>query len=274
MKNKFIGYICLLYSLIALYVCLTGKLGYFLAPQMHKYVYISLPILILMFLTVKYSGIHYHFRLSDLILLLPLIGIILAGDCKLSLSYSSNSLGNFANKEKEEEKIVVEILPEEKEKKEETEEEKEEIEEVVKELDFSKPDFHIKDDTFVSLTEYLSFDKKATYYEGKTIKMRGFTVENTLNIPNGYNIFGKLQISCCAADSFISGMLIKYENKLKPNTWYEVEGTLEKVPDNEYYHLAIKVVNIKQISEEEMYVYPCYAYGDGSCKTVTDYNLK
>ena len=104
--------------------------------------------------------------------------------------------------------------------------------------------------------------------------MRGFTISNNLNIPKGYNIFGKYQISCCAADSFISGMLIKYNGNIEVNKWYEVEGVLEKVENSKYYKLAINVVNIKKISEEEMYVYPCYAYKDGSCKSVSEYNLK
>lgn len=274
MKNKFIGYICLLYFIIISYICITDKLHLFLAPQMHIYVYLALPVLILMFVVVMFNKIHYHFKITDLFLLLPLIALILSGDSKLSLSYSSNSFGNFTNKE---DTIVVDILKEEvKEPSKNKNEETKELEkDNIKEYDFINPYFDIKDDIFVSITEYLSFDKKAKKYEGKTIKMRGFAVLDNPYIPSEYKIFGKYQISCCAADSFISGMLIKYDGNLKENTWYEIEGVLEKVKSNGYYILAIKVVNIKQINgDDERYVYPCYAYGDGSCNQLFKYDLK
>ena len=39
--------------------------------------------------------------------------------------------------------------------------------------------------------------------------------------------------------------------------------------------MLIKVTNIKEIdsSNEELYVYPCYGYGDGTCSAMSKYDL-
>ena len=97
-------------------------------------------------------------------------------------------------------------------------------------------------------------------------------------MPDGYFAIGKYAISCCAADAGFTGFIAKYDNsKITADKWYEVEGILEKGKDKEEYDIMyIKVINIKEISSkgEEQYVYPCYAYDDGSCEAMSKYNLE
>ena len=97
-------------------------------------------------------------------------------------------------------------------------------------------------------------------------------------MPDGYFAIGKYAISCCAADAGFTGFIAKYDNsKITADKWYEVEGILEKGKDKEGYDIMyIKVINSKEISSkgEEQYVYPCYAYDDGSCEAMSKYNLE
>ena len=97
-------------------------------------------------------------------------------------------------------------------------------------------------------------------------------------LSKGYFAIGKYAISCCAADAGFTGFIAKYDNsKITKDKWYEVEGILEKGKDADGYNIMyINVINIKEISstEEEQYVYPCYAYDGGYCEAIQKYNLE
>lgn len=130
--------------------------------------------------------------------------------------------------------------------------------------------------TIVS-TNFPSYDSDK--YVGKKIKVRGFTVKKGLPyLPSGYFAIGKYIISCCAADARFGGFYAKYDlSKVKENTWYEIEGILEKTQDTEGYNiLAIKVININEIdgNPAEQYAYLCYSYDDGSCSIMDKYDLE
>ena len=130
--------------------------------------------------------------------------------------------------------------------------------------------------TIVS-TNFPSYDSDK--YVGKKIKVRGFAVRKGLPyLPSGYFAIGKYIISCCAADAGFGGFYAKYDlYKVKENTWYEIEGILEKTQDTEGYNiLAIKVININELdgNKEEQYAYPCYSYDDGSCSIMDKYDLE
>ena len=89
MKKKYLGLICLLYALIILFVNHYNILRNFLAPQMQIYLKCSVPIFILMAIVIFYSdNFHYHFKFTDLVLILPLIMHIMAGDCRLTTSFA------------------------------------------------------------------------------------------------------------------------------------------------------------------------------------------
>lgn len=282
--KRYLGIICLLYSGIFGYVVFFDKLKMFLAPQMQIYIKLSIVPMLLIGLVMLFNNkVHYKFKISDLVLILPLILLIFAGDGRLTSSFASNRTTNLntENRTKSEEKVEdkkEEIigLPKNEENKEEVKEEPKE--ETTESYDFSNVDFDIVDANYSELSNYITFAPKADKFKGQTIRVRGFALKKASYLPDGYFAIGKYAISCCAADAGFTGFIAKYDNsKITADNWYEVEGILEKGKDKEGYDLMyIKVINIKEISSkgEEQYVYPCYAYDDGSCEAMSKYNLE
>ena len=277
MKNKFLGIICLLFAGIIIYVWCTDSLKNYLAPNMHIYIKVSAVFLIIIGLIILLSEFHYKFKIVDLVLFLPLVLLIIAGDGRLSTSFSSNRSSNLAVK-----KITKEEKKEDKKEETIVEDKKEEIVDEPKdnkqEYDFSNPFFDIKDENYQDLANYLTFNKNALEFVGKTIRVRGFISNQSDYLPEGYVGIGKYGVTCCTADAGFTGYIIKKEDiNIQENKWYEIEGVFEKANTKvEEDFLYIKVINIKEIdsSSEEQYVYACYTYGDGSCSSVKNYNLK
>ena len=277
--KRYLGMICLLYSGIFLYVVFFDKLKMFLAPQMQIYIKISIvPLLIIGFVMLFNNKVHYKYRITDLVLVLPLIFLIFAGDGRLTASFASNreTKNNIENRVKIENKEEV---------KQEKNEENDIVlndasvkEEPIELYDFSNPDFEVMDKFYNELSNYLTFAPKADKYVGKTIRTRGFAMENASYLPEGYFAIGKYVISCCAADAEFTGFIAKYDNsKINTDSWYEIEGVLEKGVDKDGYNIMyINVINIKEISptDEEQYVYPCYAYDNNVCEELLKYNLE
>lgn len=259
--KRFLGIICLLYAGIIIYVKVFNKLNNYLAPNMQMYILLSIiPLIIMGLVMILNNKITYSFKISDLILLLPLVMLIISGDGRLSMTLASNRSSTFKSsntKEKVEENEIVEEDDNDKE-----------------EYDFSKVDFGVKDESYTMLVDYLTYGNKKDKYIGKTVRIRGFTVMKNNFIPDGYFAIGKYAISCCAADASFIGLISKYAQTIKDNTWYEMEGVLKKGKDKEGIDiLYVKVINIKEISKEEEYVYQCYVYGDDKCKELSKYNL-
>ena len=265
MKKKFLGLICLLYAGIILFVNHYNILRNFLAPQMQIYLKCSVPILILMALIIFYSDkFHYHFKVTDLVLILPLIMLIMAGDGRLSTAFASNRTSNIKIEKKSSTSKKVAKKADKKINEDE--------------LDFTNVDFDVEDETYLDLANYLTYNNKAEAYIGKTIRVRGFTINETDYLPDGLYGLGKYGVSCCVADAGYMGFILKANgHKIKGSTWYEVEGYLERHSDLSNHDIfPITVVNIKEIDgkNEEEYVYPCYQYGDGSCSKMKEYDLK
>ncbi len=260
--KRYLGIICLLYSGIFGYVVFFDKLKLFLAPGMQIYVKLSIIPMMLIGLVMLFNNkVNYKFKISDLILILPVILLILSGDGKLSISFASNRVLNF--------NIENKVLSED------TESTKEKSDIDKKTYDFSKPYFEIVDENYVELANYITFAPKASKFEEKTIRVKGFALKMEY-LSDSYFALGKYAISCCVADAEFAGFIIEYDNsKVIENKWYEVEGILKKGKDADGYDIMyIKVINIKEMDSSEQYVYPCYAYDNGSCKAVTKYNLE
>ena len=281
MSKKYLGLILLLYSCIFGYVLIFDKLKLFLAPGMQIYFKLSIiPMLLIGLVMLFNNKVQYKFKVSDLVLILPLIFLIFAGDGRLTSSFASNRTTNlnYENRTKNEVKAKEEIIELPK-SEEEIAKVKEEPKEGTKETkDFSNVDFDIVDANYNELSNYITFEKNADRFKGQTIRVKGFALTNVSYLLNGYSLVGKYVISCCAADADFTGFVVKYgNNKIVENKWYEIEGVLEKGKDQDGYDIMyINVINIKEISNdgEEQYVYPCYAYDDGSCEAVSKYDLK
>lgn len=265
MKKKYLGLICLLYSLIILFVNHYNILRNFLAPQMQIYLKLSVPVLIVMAIIIFYSeNFHYKFKLTDLVLIIPLVMLIFAGDGRLSTAFANNRTSS--------------VKVEKKTTKSTTETKTEDIKINEDELDFTNPYFVVEDENYLDLANYLTYNSKAENYIGKTIRVRGFTIGDNSYLPDGLYGLGKYGVSCCVADAGYMGFIMKANgHKIKGSTWYEVEGYIERAKDLSGHDIfPITVVNIKEIDgkDEEEYVYPCYQYGDGSCEKLKKYDLK
>lgn len=265
MKKKYLGLICLLYAGIILFVNHYNILRNFLAPTMQIYLKCSVPVLLIIALVIFYSDkFHYKFKITDLILILPVVMLIFAGDGRLSTNLAANRSSNI----KVEKKTTKTTTSTKKEDKKINEEE----------LDFTNVDFDVVDEDYLDLANYLTYNSKAEAYIGKTIRVRGFTIGDNSYLPNGLYGLGKYGVSCCVADAGFMGFIINANgHKIKGSTWYEVEGYIERAKDLSGHDIfPITVVNIKEIDEkdEDEYVYPCYQYGDGSCEKLKKYDLK
>lgn len=262
--KKILGIICLIYDAIILYIIITNSLKNFLAPNMQIYIKISvIPLFIISIYLLTNKDKHLHFKLSDLILLLPVIMIILSGNGRLTETLATNKM------------IKIDNIPPIDTKTINSDETNDKNEKSVAKI--NEIDFDIKDETYEYLANYFTTKEKALKYENKTIKVKGFVVMNSF-MPAGYFAIGKYSISCCAADATYAGYIAKYDiNNIKENNWYEIEGILKRVswPSGNDI-LVIDAVNVKEISssEEEQYVYPCYSYDDGTCKDLMKYDLE
>lgn len=260
MKKRFLGIICFVYVILIVYVIITNILKNFLAPKMQIYLIISLvPLIVMGFILCFSKDNDYKFKIIDLVLLLPVIMLVIAGDGRLSVSNLDSHVDNDSKQEK-------------KIKEEKKEEDKENINE---DYDFTNVDFDVIDESFETLATVITYGEKPSKFYGKTIRTRGFVLKKADYIPNKYSVLGKYLVNCCAADSQFIGFFLDYDkSKLKTNGWYEIEGVLEKGKDVAGYPIvAVKVINIKEIdkSKEESYIYSCYAYGDGKCSELDKY---
>jgi uncharacterized membrane protein YcgQ (UPF0703/DUF1980 family) len=192
--------------------------------------------------------------------------IFLSNDGRLTTSFASNRTAKV--------KTVKKV--EKKEKKEEIDETKLEINK--DNYDMSKIDFDIKDDEYYDLSDYITYITHPEKVQNKTIRVRGFTQKMSEHITDDYFAIGKYGVNCCTADAEFAAFIAKYDDfNVKDNTWYEIEGVLQKSKDKAGYDImVIRIFNIKEIdsSKEEQYVYPCYAYGDGMCKQINKYNFE
>ena len=261
--KKFLGIICLIYSGIIAYVWIFNEMKNFLAPTMQIYLKVSLfPLVVIGLVLYFEEHIHYKFKVTDIILLLPIIMFVFAGNGRLSASFATNRM-NFSNKVSS--KKVDEYSSDDKNIN-------------IKDYDFTNPDFEIVDENYYELANYLTFLVDANKYEGKTVRVRGMASKVGEYISGNYIGIGKYGITCCAADAGFVGFLVKLDNNnIKVNHWYEVEGVLTKTKDNAGYEvLVLTLAGVKEIDakSEEPYVYSCYTYGDGTCSEVDKYNLE
>ena len=276
MRKRYLGIVCLIYSIIIIYVYFSNNLGNYLAPNMQFYILLAvIPLIIIGLLLCFNNNISYRFRASDLILLLPIIMIIISGDGKLSMSLSNNRNNGLRMESSINNDDVVEELNSSVDDISSDDNDKLITNEIV-EYDFSNTYFDVIDSTYDTLVNYITYVPKASVYEGKTIRVRGFTNKNADYVPQGYFAIGKYSITCCAADATYVGFIANYDKEeVKNNTWYEIEGVLVRGKDKFRTNImAIKVINMKSIDDEEQYVYACYAYDDGKCSDVAKYNLE
>lgn len=254
--KKFLGIVCLIYSLLILYVWLVGNLDNFIAPNMQMYIKGSIIPLIIIGIVLLTNNINFKFKTSDIVLLLPLILIIFAGDGNLSINIAKVK-ATTKNRTKTD---TVEPV---------------EYDKVDKIEDFY---FEIEDYNYSYLADYITYISGAHKYVGKTIKAIGFAVDYSEFLTDDYFAFGRYMITCCAADAEFTGFMVKYPNdKIEYGKWYQVEGYLELGKDSEGYDvMTINPTSVEEISSEGInnYVYSCDTYGKNACDDLQKYDLE
>jgi uncharacterized repeat protein (TIGR03943 family) len=263
MKKRFLGIVSIIYSLLIFYVWFTDKLKSFLAPNMQIYLKVSSVVLLIMGLILLLNNrIKYKFKISDLVLLLPIIMVILSGDGNLSLTFAKSKMISKSNKTEERVKDDTPI----------------EVVDDNTEYNFDEVYFDIVDYNYSYLADYLTYMKGARKFDGKTIRVRGFAIDYSEFLQDGYFALGKYAITCCAADAEFTGFAVKYDlSKIKYGSWYEIEGVLREGKDREGYTImTLEAVNVKEIDKknEEQYIYSCAAYGNGKCDELLKYDLE
>ena len=253
MKNKFLAVVCFIYSLLIIFVWFNGSLSNFLAPNMQIYLKLSIIPMIIMGIVIILNKIHYKYKSTDLVLLLPIIMVFLAGDGNLTITLACNKINRVKNNDEE----IIEYVPEDN-------------------YDFDNVYFDVKDETYSYLANYITYMTGAKKFVGKTIRVKGFSIDYSDFLLDGYYAIGKYAITCCAADAEIAGFIIKTDEKIKQNEWYEVEGVLEQAKDNEGYNImVINVINIKKSNPDKtQYVYSCETYGKDACKELQKYDFE
>lgn len=271
--KKFLGIICLIYSSLIIFVWLSGNLDNFIAPNMQIYIKGSIIPLIIIGIVLLTNNVNYKFKISDLILLLPLLLVISSGDGNLSIDVAKvkattkNRTKTEVVEDKKDDSIDdnIEVL----------EPKKDEIEEPKKIEDFY---FEIEESNYSYLADYLTYMTGAKKFIGKTIKAKGFAVDYSEFLTDDYFTFGRYMITCCAADAEYTGFIVKYpKDKIEYGKWYEVEGYLELGKDSEGYDvMTINPVTVKEVSKGESNnnVYSCETYGNNACSDMQKYDLE
>ena len=98
MRNKYLGILSIIYSLIIIIFIVSKRLNNFIAPNMQIYIYIGTVILIIIGIGLLISKSDSKPKISDLFLLLPIIILIFIGDGRLNTSLVSNRNNMFKNK--------------------------------------------------------------------------------------------------------------------------------------------------------------------------------
>ena len=83
-----------------LYLWITDSLKNFLAPNMQLYLKISLFLIFIMGIILLIGNDNsYKFKISDLVLVLPIILLLTSGDFRLTTSLASNKISKYNKKE-------------------------------------------------------------------------------------------------------------------------------------------------------------------------------
>ena len=90
-------------------------------------------------------------------------------------------------------------------------------------------------------------------YIGKEIEVDGFIMHLKLLGPNQF-LAARYLMSCCAADTSVTGFAVESKAPYPDNTWVKVRGKLTKMDDNGPY---IKMTKIQRIAKPtDPYIYP------------------
>lgn len=276
LKEKYLSFIFFIYFILIIYLKITGKLGNFLSPSMQRNALISGIIFLILSIYILISNFKYKIKWINLILILPIIIALNAGDGIFSQEFAKNKeiglnrITRLTHKKLEENKRKEEQEQKEKnEKNKENAENKDKLENKEKNKIETKEDeisFDVQDETYQYLADNITYARDIERIKGKKIRLKGLIKKEVPTLSKKYSVIGKYLISCCAADSTFIGFVLDYDSlKLEENVWYELVGTVEETDEDTGITAIIKTEKIKKLEnvedkKEEMYIYPLYSY--------------
>lgn len=223
----------------------TGNINLFIHPKMHKYTTVALIALMILssfqFVRLFEENDDGDIKLGYLILIIPVaIGIMykpraLTGKWVEVRGLNLLQVGNINHEHKDKENIETAI--------------------------FNNNVIHLNDNNYVEALNILYSSKER--YKGKKVAFDGFVYKQK-NMNSNQFIAARMIISCCAADTQITGLVCKYNESsiLKENQWVRITGTIDTVKymDENYIKEGIVpqilVESVEEISEPvNKYIY-------------------
>jgi len=117
-------------------------------------------------------------------------------------------------------------------------------------------------DIFVSNEEFYPWINEiynnVDFFVGYHITITGFVFRDEEFMTETQFVPGRLLMTCCAADLMTTGMVCQYEDaaNLELDDWVTVEGTIIIGQYNGFDEPEIQVIDIKEASPVDAYVYP------------------
>ena len=257
--KKYIGYVSIYYSFIIGYIYISGNLDNYIVPNMQiNCILAAIFLLISGLVLLKKDHIHYEFKKTDILLLIPLIFLFIAKDGQLNASIVKSKASKMGPSSqvvrKSKPKYTIDTDP------------------------GTGIDFDVVDESYITLSSDITYNAKMETIKGKTIRVRGMAIKKDSYLPKGYFAIGKMLTSCCTADSGFGGFIAKYNlNKIKEDHWYEIIGIIDETTDKYDQQIGyINVTSIKEINrkKEKLYAYQCDNYGSNACDILKTYDYE
>jgi len=188
----------------------TGKINLFIHPKMHKYTMAALIAFIILsgfqVLRIFEEDEETEIKLGYLILIIPIV---------IGLAYKPKALTGKWVEVRGLNLLQIGNIKHEHEDKESMEA-----------LIFSDNVIRLNDKNYVEGINLIYNSKES--YKGRKIVFEGFVYKQH-NIGKNQFITARMVISCCAADTQVTGLVCKYDKSsiLKENQWVRVTGTID-----------------------------------------------
>jgi putative membrane protein len=229
------------FIIIMLIIISKGTLNNFVNPKMNKYIYASIPILVL-FVIFGHKNKEENSKKKNITfwiisILLIILGII-------------GSNGNLSDNITKEKVTSISDTTIGRQKSSETEE-----------ITIPKELIEVNDANYIKTldTIYENVEK----YKGCEIKITGCVFRDEMMQENQFAM-GKYYMYCCANDMSLTGFLFQYDNytQIQNDKWYETVAQIDVIEEVNQYDLQVYKVPllvVKEIKEiqkpKNIYVY-------------------
>lgn len=223
-------------SLGIVYLIYTGKADFYIGDKMVKYMYMSVALLTIL---IVFQTVNVFTPKGDLNIINKLLPIMIA----LILGFVSvKAQDSFRHNE-----LYDNLLSE-----------NEESHEHHFGFDKKKKDDYIKDGNIVindnNLELLEDMKNNPEEYIGKNLEVKGFVCKDSLLEENMFMI-GRVQMTCCAADSKVIGILAEYEDSqnLNENDWVNIKGSISytTINDDDGISHRVPIVQIGSLEKIE-----------------------